>query len=643
MLKTVHMKLLAPILCAIILGSLITGIVGYRAASNIVIDAFNEDGQRSAGNLREYIDMVISKAQLDLLALSVAPSVKYLLEGDEASEELVEGYIKALVAQHTIYNSITVLNTGGIIVASTSGSTGGYRGDREYFQDSMNGGFHISEVEVSRQTGRFTTFISIPVRDTEDDSIIGVALTVINLLELNEQYVVPVNLLGNHGYAMIATGSGTISGHRNEEIIGGNKRLSEDAVARLASMSVTENSVTFEITGILETVESGEPAEDHGIAEKETRYMVFAERSQYTDWYAIVVCPVSEFYESTDYLAMINIILAVVLVILQAAVIWIVVRGITKALTTTVRYADIVARGELDTPLDVRRTDEVGVLADSLRTMVGKLKNMIEIAERKTAEVETATETIMAGIEYASKIQANLLPSDSTLENAFADYSVVWKPRDVVSGDIYWTKRFDKGTVLCVCDCTGHGAPGAMLTMLAVSAMENSVSEDNCHDTAYAVWRLEQRLVDVFSVQEKDDDEIKDGCDIAVLFMANDGNITISAGHMSVFICDGADVRRIRGQRIFIGEGKLKSKDDIETVNVTASRGDKFYIASDGLFDQPGGEREAPFGYGRFEKIILENHSENQTAISAKIWEAFEKHRGDEIRVDDFALVTFKI
>jgi serine phosphatase RsbU (regulator of sigma subunit) len=268
-----------------------------------------------------------------------------------------------------------------------------------------------------------------------------------------------------------------------------------------------------------------------------------------------------------------------------------------------------------------------------------------DITKRAKAEkaLKEAHETILSGIEYASKIQANLLPPDSAMKSAFSDHSVIWAPRDIVGGDIYWMKQFDKGTVLCVCDCTGHGAPGALLTTLVVSALESAIWPSNCHDTAQIVWQIEKRLADVFNVQKKkDNNDIKDGCDLAVLFIANDGNIAMSSGHTDVFVCDGKSVTRYKGQKIFIGEGRIKSKDDIKTVCIPSNPDNKFYIASDGLYDQPGGGQGIPFGYKRFEKTILDNHGEKQSFISDKVWKIFEAYRGNEPRVDDFELITFK-
>jgi len=258
---------------------------------------------------------------------------------------------------------------------------------------------------------------------------------------------------------------------------------------------------------------------------------------------------------------------------------------------------------------------------------------------------EAARDTVISGIKYASKIQKNLLRLDSFFDDAFSDYSVIWKPRDIVGGDIYWIKNFDEGTVLCVCDCTGHGTSGAFLTMLVVSAFEASITEKNCKNTADIIWELEKRLVSALNVETINEETggftIKDGCDLAVLFIAKDGRVTCSSGHMPVFACDGKNVTRYKGQNIFVGEGRLKSRDEIETVHIPANPCNKFYIASDGLFDQPGEWTQLPFGYGKFNQIILENHNLSQTAISEKVWAAFEEYRGDEPRVDDLQMISF--
>jgi len=272
---------------------------------------------------------------------------------------------------------------------------------------------------------------------------------------------------------------------------------------------------------------------------------------------------------------------------------------------------------------------------------------VVYVSKIETARAEAARDAVLSGIEYASRIQKNLLPDDKLFKDAFCDYNIIWKPRDIVGGDIYWIKNFEEGTVLCVCDCTGHGTPGALLTMLVVSVFEATVAENNCKDTAHIIWELEKRLAAMLNAKtesaEAKELTIKNGCDLAVLFIAKDGNVTSSSSRTHIFVCDGQNVTQIKGQKIYIGEGKIKSREEIKTVNIPANTENKFYIASDGLYEQPGGEESAPFGYKKFMKIILENHNESQSVISEKIWKAFEAHRGAGSQVDDFELISFKL
>jgi len=266
-------------------------------------------------------------------------------------------------------------------------------------------------------------------------------------------------------------------------------------------------------------------------------------------------------------------------------------------------------------------------------------------AKLAKAQAEAVADVMLSSARYANKIQQNLLPQSDVFDEAFSDYSVIWKPRDIVGGDFYWMRNFDEGTVLCVCDCTGHGTPGALLTMLVASTLETIISEERHTDTAQILYMLDQRLATVLNAKIDDiaSMDINDGCDLVVMFIGKEGGISMSAGNFNLFVCDGEKVTRYKGQSLFVGEGRIKSKDEVKVVSIPHNPNDKFYIASDGLPDQIGGERNIQFGYRTLERIILENHHENQSVISGKVWDAFESHRGDEPRRDDFELITFKL
>ena len=330
--------------------------------------------------------------------------------------------------------------------------------------------------------------------------------------------------------------------------------------------------------------------------------------------------------------------------------------GITAPIRESARVLENIARGDFTARVSGDYKGEMGLVKDSINDAAARLKWFVSQFTSAQMEVyktdaekdriEAGAQSMLAGINYAAGIQRSLLPAKLDFDNAFFDHSVIWKPRDIVSGDIYWMRTFSKGTTLCVCDCTGHGTSGALLTMLIVSAFEAVVRMHNCHDTADIIWRLEDRLTSVFSsnrgLRREGGGGIRDGCDLAVLFVDNEGGVNISSGNTHVFICDGVEVSQIRGQRIYVGEGRIKSKDEITITQIPPNPWNKYYIGSDGLFSQIGGGQNEPYGYSAFRQIILDSHFENQASITERIWTAFEAYRGDEQQVDDIELVTFK-
>ena len=365
--------------------------------------------------------------------------------------------------------------------------------------------------------------------------------------------------------------------------------------------------------------------------------------------------------------------LLIICVIIGIAVSIFIERGISNPIAELSTLSNNIVNGELNSEIHIETNDEIGLLSKNFRNMQSTIKDLqfdIQSLVRHAtagqlcarAEVgkysggwndlmtelnslldafDASRKAIVEGIRYASTIQKNLLPMEDAFHKAFSDSSVIWKPRDIVGGDIFWLKSLEGGSVLCICDCTGHGTPGALLSMLVVSSFEATINEGNYTDTANVIFELDQRLVNVLNVHMAGS-RIKDGCDLAVLFIAKDGSVTISSANTHVFICDGKEVTQVKGQRLFVGEGRIKSREEIRAITIPANPDNKFYIASDGLYDQIGGESVLPFGYSRFKQIILDKHNEKQLAISDAIWEAFESYRGDQPRRDDLQLITFE-
>jgi hypothetical protein len=525
-----------------------------------------------------------------------------------------------------------------------------YLGDRDYVQRAFRGNNAVSDVLVSRVTDAPVVLLAAPVFKSDEPGapVIGVLFMRKDAMFLADT-VNTMQKSFQSQYAMLTNNKGAIVAHPDRDLV-----IKQFNPVYAGYMDPSYKSMSDMITDALR---EGTGVRSYTEPDGENRISVFTKVPGYT-WTLFINISKKDYNREIAEINSVIITIGIISLVFGVFIALIIGRGISISILRIVHAVEDIAhkkkaRGDLNARIEERYNNEFDGIKNAVNTFISeidvymndKLRAEHQVYESELAKerAEAAREAVMSGINYASKIQKNLLPANSLFEDVFSDYSVIWEPRDVVGGDIYWLKKFDKGTVLCVYDCTGHGTPGALLTMLVVSATEAAVKSDNCHDTADIIWQLEQKLVSVFNVDTNADGKgIKDGCDIAVLFIAKDGSVNISSGNIHVFVCDGKEVRQIRGQKIYIGEGKLKGKDDVNIVQIPANPDDKFYIASDGLFEQVGGERSEPYGYRAFKQIILENHREKQSVISGIIWSAFEEYRHSEPRVDDFQLVTFK-
>ncbi len=642
--KSIKMAVLLPTLLVLILGiaveifciGIISSDTGKKLSNELVREA-----------LRHYVFQFKSTGEASYGTIETASAmVKSLRRNNAARETVVEALAEVLSTNDKIFGIWTLWEPNAFDSNDKSYAGKAYHDETGRFipyiyriesgytveanieyTDPIRGAYYLEPLQYGRMFvagpyewaigGRDILMYSfvIPIKD-ENDLPLGV-------VGIDFELGTSTDLLANikfmdDGYIFTLSPDGFIANHPNRDLI--LKEYRDFWVDKFEAdiNNLYQNGGTFSGTSYSDLLKTPVifSAQSVAFGESEQRFIVCA------------VVPKKTVNAPVVKLVIVMIIIAVVLVILIGATIVIIINTNLKPIETLKFAANEIANGNLDIDINIQSENELGGLSKSLKKMAKSLKKYIQNME---------------SIKYASRIQKSLLPLESQFQTAFSDYSVKWHPKDIVGGDIYWLKTFTSGSVLCVCDCTGHGTPGAFLTMLVVSELEAAVSEQNCNDTAHIIWELEQRLVNVFKRNVGEENTVnKDGCDLAVLFIDNDGSVTFSSGHTHIFVCDGNEVTQYKGQKIFVGEGELESKHDIKVSKIPPNPENKFYIASDGLFDQPGGEHSRPYGYRGFKKIILENHYEKQTVISDKIWNAFEQWRGKEPRVDDFELITFK-
>ncbi|MBD3842065.1 MAG: SpoIIE family protein phosphatase [Campylobacterales bacterium] len=269
-------------------------------------------------------------------------------------------------------------------------------------------------------------------------------------------------------------------------------------------------------------------------------------------------------------------------------------------------------------------------------------------------EIELAHKHTKESIEYASLIQSAIIPNENLLKNYFDDYFVYWSPKDTVGGDLWLFDelRNDKECLLFIIDCTGHGVPGAFVTMI-VKAIEREIITNIINNTIEDVNPA--TLMGYFNktmktlLKQDDPNSISNaGWDGAIIYYNQEQNILKFAGAQSnLFYVDCNDnFHMIKGNKYSVGYKKCDIAYKYDQTILQTQKGMKFYCTTDGYVDQNGGEKDFPFGKKRFENIIVSHHDKpmkKQKQIFIDELLKYQNFKHNNERNDDITLIGFKL
>jgi sigma-B regulation protein RsbU (phosphoserine phosphatase) len=299
-------------------------------------------------------------------------------------------------------------------------------------------------------------------------------------------------------------------------------------------------------------------------------------------------------------------------------------------------------------------TDEVGRYLG-----IGTGEDLVRVISNLQAE---KSRLVMESINYASVIQKSFLRSSRVdMTASLADYFMHWEPRDKVGGDYYFCKKFDDGFFIALIDCTGHGVPGAFMTLIMASFLDHILLEDNRHDPAGALSTMnrkvkaalgqigEQNIVPIDGSKFNkmtDKEQSDDGMDTAFCWVSIESGKMIYAGAKTpLFLLgkDDAEVTIIEGDKK--GVGYVETPMDYVWTNkeIMLSPGMCIYLTTDGIIDQIGGVKDIAFGKKRFCKLLLEHSNKPMTEQEDIIMQAFYDYQGKQRRRDDVSLLGFRI
>ena len=252
-------------------------------------------------------------------------------------------------------------------------------------------------------------------------------------------------------------------------------------------------------------------------------------------------------------------------------------------------------------------------------------------------ELKEKNTEIMDSIAYAKRIQSAILPPAKLVKEYLQESFILYKPKDVVSGDFYWMEQIGTKVLFAAADCTGHGVPGAMVSVVCNNALNRSVREYTLVDPGKILDKTRAIVIQEF---EKSEEEVKDGMDIALCSLQ--GNTLKYAGaHNPLWIVRNGEVLETKANKQPIG--KFDKQIPYTTHTFELLKGDSIYIFSDGYVDQFGGEKGKKFKSKAFRNLLLSIQDKTMEEQRVSIDEAFETWRGNVEQVDDVCVIGVKI
>jgi serine phosphatase RsbU (regulator of sigma subunit) len=287
--------------------------------------------------------------------------------------------------------------------------------------------------------------------------------------------------------------------------------------------------------------------------------------------------------------------------------------------------------------------DSYKKLAEYNRTLEQRVEERTEVLNDTLNEVEAANQKIMESIQYAQMIQTSLLPNLKEVRTYLPSSFFIWMPRDIVGGDIFYTESFKKGFVVAVIDCTGHGVPGAFMTMIASSALRRVIHDEGFYIPGEILKRL--NFIVKTSLQQDTEYALSDdGLDAAICFVEIATKTLIFSGaRVPLVYIHNEKLSTVKGDRQSIGYKKSDLGFNFTNHKIAIEKGMCFYIATDGFADQLGEQTARRFGTGRYKELLRENAAKPFQKQKEILLEAFNEHKGMAERQDDITIVGFSV
>jgi serine phosphatase RsbU (regulator of sigma subunit) len=268
------------------------------------------------------------------------------------------------------------------------------------------------------------------------------------------------------------------------------------------------------------------------------------------------------------------------------------------------------------------------VIEEELRQSAEELAAQRDAISDSFSQLETQAARINDSIRYAERMQKSILPSEDKFAELFSDFGVIYKPKDIVSGDFYWLLKHENYIFVAVVDCTGHGVPGAFMSMIGNTLLNEIIFGNNIGETGEILYELNNRVRSALKQEISDSD---DGMDVAICRLNQEADesykMAFSSAKLDCIYLQAGEIHIFKGDRISLGGRKMVNKEDFTTHHIKLNSTDKIYMMTDGLADMANTNRKR-FSSKRIFGV-LQNH------LNDKVSDALQKL---EIEMNHFVI-----
>ncbi|MFN3315979.1 MAG: SpoIIE family protein phosphatase, partial [Raineya sp.] len=292
-----------------------------------------------------------------------------------------------------------------------------------------------------------------------------------------------------------------------------------------------------------------------------------------------------------------------------------------------------------------QKQEEIMVQNEELYQQREEIMAQRDFIERKNKELTELNTHMSQSIQYASSIQRAILPKEEDIKASVRDFFVLYLPKDIVSGDFYWYSKIANKQFFAAVDCTGHGVPGAFMSMIGNTLLNKIINESKIFDPAQILEKLNEGVISSLKQQETGNSDGMDVCLCCIETIVEDEEYLVSYGgaRRPLFIFSDNQIIELKGSRNHIGGSSIGiNQSPFETYTYKLKKGDAVYLSTDGYVDNPNPQREK-FGNDKFKTLLLLYGSEPMDRQKHFLLEELKSFQKDTPQRDDILVMGVRV